>query len=313
MDDFINDNTEGESSSNSDDDFMASVKNENNHDRGGSSDTNRNLQTPFRTPRLYPNILSEKYSNYKTPTSLRKDVLDQIQTPKSVHGTPAYKREFNKMRDTLTADLFKLFNETVFDNKLPSNLNITWNKRMTKTAGYCYYSISTQTRESKIELSDKVIDCAERARDTLIHELCHAAAWVIDGKKAGHGPAWKYWAKKANYKHPDLPIISRCHQYEVHTKYNYQCNGCGQMFGRHSKSIDASRHRCSKCGGIPELINSNSSGSSTPKTPNSYALFLKENFASVKKANPGLPHKELMQKISAKFREVKLANENKEN
>ena len=313
MDDFINDNTEGESSSNSDDDFMASVKNENNHDRGGSSDTNRNLQTPFRTPRLYPNILSEKYSNYKTPTSLRKDVLDQIQTPKSVHGTPAYKREFNKMRDTLIADLFKLFNETVFDNKLPSNLNITWNKRMTKTAGYCYYSISTQTRESKIELSDKVIDCAERARDTLIHELCHAAAWVIDGKKAGHGPAWKYWAKKANYKHPDLPIISRCHQYEVHTKYNYQCNGCGQMFGRHSKSIDASRHRCSKCGGIPELINSNSSGSSTPKTPNSYALFLKENFASVKKANPGLPHKELMQKISAKFREVKLANENKEN
>ena len=312
MDDFINDDTEGESSSNSDNDFMASVTSENSHHRGGSSNTGMNLQTPFRTPRSYPNILSEKYSNVKTPT-LRKDVLEQMQTPKSVHGTPAYKREFNKMRDTLIADLFKLFNETVFDNKLPSNLKITWNKRMTKTAGYCYYSISTETRDSKIELSDKVIDNAERARDTLIHELCHAAAWVIDGKKAGHGPAWKYWAKKANHKHPDLPIISRCHQYEVHTKYNYQCNGCGQVFGRHSKSIDASRHRCSKCGGIPELINSNSSVSSTPKTPNPYALFLKENFASVKKANPGLPHKELMQKISAKFREVKLANENKEN
>ena len=313
MNDFINDGTESESSSNSDDDFMGSVRSKNSDDRGGSSDTNVNLQTPFRTPRPYPNVLSEKYSNFKTPASLRKDVLDQFQTPKSVQGTPAYKREFNKMRDTLIADLFKLFNETVFDNKLPSNLNITWNKRMTKTAGYCYYSISTQTRESKIELSDKVIDCAERARDTLIHELCHAAAWVIDGKKAGHGPAWKYWAKKANYKHPDLPIISRCHQYEVHTKYNYQCNGCGQMFGRHSKSIDASRHRCSKCGGIPELVNTNSSVSSTPKTPNSYVLFLKENFASVKKANPCLSHKELMQKISAKFREVKLANENEEN
>ena len=33
----------------------------------------------------------------------------------------------------------------------------------------------------------------DRIRDTLIHELCHAATWLIDGVKAGHGPHWKRW------------------------------------------------------------------------------------------------------------------------
>ena len=33
----------------------------------------------------------------------------------------------------------------------------------------------------------------DRLRDTLIHEMCHAAAWVISGIKAGHGPIWKSW------------------------------------------------------------------------------------------------------------------------
>lgn len=33
----------------------------------------------------------------------------------------------------------------------------------------------------------------ERLRDTLIHELCHAAAWLINGVHDGHGRYWKYW------------------------------------------------------------------------------------------------------------------------
>ena len=35
-----------------------------------------------------------------------------------------------------------------------------------------------EERISKIELSSKVIDSADRLRDTLIHEMCHAAAWI---------------------------------------------------------------------------------------------------------------------------------------
>ena len=34
----------------------------------------------------------------------------------------------------------------------------------------------------------------ERIRETIVHEMCHAANWIIDGtKRAGHGKLWKAW------------------------------------------------------------------------------------------------------------------------
>ena len=265
------------------------------------------FKTPLKTPSTNNarKVLQEKsFQKFLTPHSQSKKLLSEFATPKLVPGTPAYKRDFNKKRDKVIGELFRLFNKTVFGNQLPADMQITWNKRMTKTAGFCYYSKSFSTRKCRIELSDKVIDSVERVRDTLIHELCHAAAWMINGTQAGHGPCWKSWAKKANIAHPELPIISRCHRYEINTKYNYLCNGCGTKFGRHSKSIDPTKHRCGKCGGIPELMNEKSV-SATPKTPNAYAQFVKENFGTIKKSNPGKPHREIMMIISEQFRESK--------
>jgi hypothetical protein len=34
-------------------------------------------------------------------------------------------------------------------------------------------------------------------------------------------------AHKANLIHPDLPVISRCHNYKIQTKYTYKCVSCG--------------------------------------------------------------------------------------
>ena len=74
---------------------------------------------------------------------------------------------------------------------------VSWNARLTKTAGMCiqrrikitkrqdisYHSQNTPetdvVRASKIELSTKVLDSCDRLRDTLIHEMCHAAAWIL--------------------------------------------------------------------------------------------------------------------------------------
>jgi len=270
-----------------------------------NEDKEFNFKTPI--PIKQKEVLKENYLQQKflTPHSQSRRIMNELCTPKSVPGTPAYKREFNKKRDQTVSEFFQLFNKTVFGRQLPTDLQITWNKRMTKTAGYCYYSKSLGVQKCRIELSEKVIDSAERIRDTLIHELCHAATWLINGVQAGHGPSWKNWAKKANVIHPDLPIIARCHQYEIHTKYVYKCNGCGCTFGRHSKSINVSKHRCAKCGGIPELQNDKSSASATPKAPNAYAIFVKENFATIKKGNPSKSHREIMMLISDKFKESK--------
>jgi len=38
-----------------------------------------------------------------------------------------------------------------------------------------------------------VVVFTERVRDTLIHELCHAAVWFLNGVNDGHGSLWKYW------------------------------------------------------------------------------------------------------------------------
>ena len=86
---------------------------------------------------------------------------------------------------------------------------------------------------------------------TLLHELCHAAAWVIDHKsKPPHGDHFWAWADRAKAAHPGVPVTT-CHTYTINYKYRYVCvganddggpadagKGCGAEIGRHSKSIN---------------------------------------------------------------------------
>ncbi|NXA36938.1 ACRC protein, partial [Eudromia elegans] len=88
-----------------------------------------------------------------------------------------YVKYFKKNKEDLTQKLYHLYNNTIFERKLPEKMEIIWNKKMRKTAGYC---VTGQTkspeaqRYARIELSEKVCDSADRLRDTLIHEICHA-------------------------------------------------------------------------------------------------------------------------------------------
>ncbi|XP_062566615.1 germ cell nuclear acidic protein-like [Saccostrea cucullata] len=223
-----------------------------------------------------------------------------------------YTKNFKKMKEDLTNRLFKLYNETVFENKLPEDLLILWNNRLLKTAGYCVYKKNAKTQDSssvRVELSTKVCDSPERVRDTLIHELCHAAVWLLHGKNDGHGPYWRIWAKKANLTHPEIPIIARCHSYSISTKYTYQCSKCGYSIGRHSKSLDTSRKVCGFCHGQFILINnrqmSQGSGSTpaTPRTPNKFAMYVKENYGTMKEREKDLKHGEIMKLLGKAFTE----------
>ncbi|CAH2313002.1 Hypothetical predicted protein [Pelobates cultripes] len=124
---------------------------------------------------------------------------------------------------------FKRKKKRVGKKALPDDLEIQWNKRLTKTAGLCKndaINIPYSGCYSVIQLSDKVCDSADRVRDTLIHEVCHAAAWLINKVPNGHGLIWKYYAMKATALHPELPKITQYHNYQIHYKYIYQCSGC---------------------------------------------------------------------------------------
>ncbi|KAM6124885.1 LOW QUALITY PROTEIN: germ cell nuclear acidic protein [Phoenicopterus ruber ruber] len=216
-----------------------------------------------------------------------------------------YVKYFKKNKEELAQKLYCLYNNTIFEQKLPEKMVIIWNKKMRKTAGYC---VTGQTegpeakRYARIELSEKVCDSADRLRDTLVHEACHAATWLINGVRDGHGRFWRFYASKSAVIHPELPVVTRCHSYEINYKFVYECILCKATIGRHSKSLDTERFVCALCGGqlvLSQPIRKDSTPARTHLTP--FAKYVKENYGLTKREQHGLSHAEVMWKLSADF------------
>ena len=129
--------------------------------------------------------------------------------------------------------------------------------RSRKTATVDGESVTTTTHHATVELSTKVTDTASKLRHTLAHELCHLAAWAIDGEmKPPHGAAFKRWcvgglsfvgdfsrhaliglvewlscrAKRVMIVRPDIEVTTT-HAYEIVYKYRWKCVSavCGKM------------------------------------------------------------------------------------
>ncbi|CAM1308735.1 ACRC (predicted) [Pycnogonum litorale] len=215
-----------------------------------------------------------------------------------------YTKRFKSGREELSKRIYKIFNEHVFDEKLAEDMEIIWKPRLTKTAGRCCSKTDSSApngRIAKIELSSKVIDSPHRLRDVLLHEMCHAACWIVYGYTDGHGPMWKYWAQKAVRVFPKLPKPTVCHRYEISTKYTYKCVKCGYSIGRHSKSLDTNQNICGKCQGKFELLVNTGSTPRTPRTPSRFAVFVKENYGTIKKSNHKAKHGDVMRLLGAEF------------
>ena len=90
----------------------------------------------------------------------------------------------------------------------------------------------------------QVVDTDERLRSTLLHELCHAAVWLIDGvKNPPHGRNFKNWGRIGSSRFPDLPVTT-CHAYKIFQPHKFKCmNGrCGVVYSRHTKKgLDVER------------------------------------------------------------------------
>ncbi|XP_036423811.1 acidic repeat-containing protein [Colossoma macropomum] len=233
--------------------------------------------------------LSSRVAVCKTPGCF----LQSLSVPDS-----AYCRSFKQNKEELTKKLYQLYNTSVFESKLPTDMSVTWNTKMRKTAGYCVTGQERVTgkRYARIELSVKVCDSADRLRDTLVHEMCHAATWLINNVRDGHGPFWKIYARKATLAHPELPMVTRCHSYDINYKYQYQCNRCKNTIGRHSKSLDTQKYVCALCTGQLVLLTPSKSRGPTP-----FATYVKENYGTVRQELTGQSHAEVMRKLSADF------------
>ena len=105
-------------------------------------------------------------------------------------------------------------------------MEVIWNKNLRSTSGRCRSGKDRETGRLKcsIELAPHILDTGARLRDTFLHELIHAANWLIDrDRNAAHGPAFKAWGYKAIQIHPELPPVSTKHSYEINFKYWWEC------------------------------------------------------------------------------------------
>ncbi|XP_065499491.1 germ cell nuclear acidic protein [Caloenas nicobarica] len=255
-----------------------------------------------RTPR---NELVSCSQSAKTERKLRVCSVPGCFLQDLSNPSSDYVKYFKKNKEELAQKLYSLYNSTIFEQKLPEKMVIIWNKKMRKTAGYC---VSGQTkgpeakRYARIELSEKVCDSADRLRDTLVHELCHAATWLINGVRNGHGQFWRFYANKSAMIHPELPVVTRCHSYEINYKFTYVCVLCKATIGRHSKSLDTERFVCAFCGGelvLSQPMRKDGTPARTQLTP--FAKYVKENYGLTKREQRGLSHTEVMRKLSADF------------
>jgi predicted SprT family Zn-dependent metalloprotease len=223
-------------------------------------------------------------------------------TPTYLHKTPL------PARLALATSLYQKFNLLIFDGALPADLDISWNKRLTSTAGMTHYKRRIDARTSlpvyscRIELATKVLDTAAKLERTLIHEMCHCAAWMIDHvAKPPHGAVFKKYAQRAMTIVPGVDV-STCHNYEIFYAYRWACGSCGVEYGRHSKSIDVEKKVCGGCrgrlaflgrfrrgaDGVVEVVAGRLGGGggggdgSPEKKMSGYSVFVKEHFHGTK-------------------------------
>ncbi|XP_012785280.2 germ cell nuclear acidic protein [Ochotona princeps] len=226
--------------------------------------------------------------------------LLELETSKRYTG-----KNFKHNRDELAQKIYKLINRTVFDQKMPEKIEIGWNKKMLKTAGLCSsgeLQSPEKQRFAKIEISLKVCDSADRLRDTLIHELCHAASWLLDGVRDSHGDMWQNYARKCNMIHPELPKVTRCHNYQINYKILYECTKCKNRVGRYTRSLNTNLFTCAKCRGKLVLLPLTQKDG-TPIRPHvrPFAKYVKENYGIISKSKEGITHGEIMKRLSKDY------------
>ncbi|XP_055986010.1 germ cell nuclear acidic protein [Sorex fumeus] len=249
----------------------------------------------------------EEHENKDANCNIPGCFLRGIENEKCYSG-----KNFKRNRDELVQKIYALFNSSVFDNKLPENIEIKWNNKMLRTAGLCTTCRTNHPnyqRYATIDIALKICDSADRLRDILIHEMCHVASWILDGVHSCHGSTWKYYARKSNMVHPELPKITRCHNYKINYKIHYECTQCKSRVGRYSKSLNTDRFICGNCWG-PLVLVPLTRKDGTPIAPHvrPFAKFVKEHYRVVKKKTAGICHRDVMRELSKAFLAKKQMN-----
>ncbi|TCD66773.1 hypothetical protein EIP91_000964 [Steccherinum ochraceum] len=185
----------------------------------------------------------------RTPSKTRK--------PKSSTSTTSTPRSSSKKsvaaaeqarRETYARQFFNDLNEKVFGNGLPRETRLNWNVRLLTTAGRAKWRRNNDGTEMvEIELATKILDEDFRIRNTLAHEMCHLACWIIDkNPQENHGRLFKSWGARVMRRMPNIEVNTR-HNYDINYPYEWKCETCSKIYGRFSRSIRPEECLCGAC------------------------------------------------------------------
>lgn len=199
---------------------------------------------PSETQRMYNcqqhknilNLFNRHKGYYSFLDSLKSETPLDTCHPLSVdYRQPNFKRS----KQNLVKILFNAFNHRIFYCGL--RVRIAWENSMNTPSSRFNGFQSNGQRVSQIILWNHIKQ-PEVLVTSLIHEMCHAAAFLYHGE-TGHGPNCRKWAFRAKSLLPELPQIDDCH-----ADYMYTCLLCrGCSFGLMSFEDNEQQLRCHYC------------------------------------------------------------------
>ncbi|KAL4990362.1 SprT-like family-domain-containing protein [Aspergillus falconensis] len=233
-----------------------------------------------------------KISGTKKPVKIPSKTALKKAEAEAKKAALARKKSFDNRKAAFAENFLKVLDDAVSGGEVQrrsaetGGVRIVWSKTLQTTAGRANWkrdrsvidsgSMSpadassssgsetpsmTTKHYATIELAERIIDDEDRLINTLAHEYCHLANYIVSNvRNQPHGASFQAWGRKCKEALKDHPIyggrieVTTKHNYKIDYKYVWTCVDCCQNYGRHSKSIDPGRHRCGKCKGLLQQI-----------------------------------------------------------
>ncbi|ORY60727.1 SprT-like family-domain-containing protein [Pseudomassariella vexata] len=261
------------------------------------------------------------------PVAGTKDIKVNL---KEKYGTSPKKRDakktFDQTKDALAQRFLHELDERITAGKLTKltastgGIRTQWSTSLQSTAGRAHWkckevvtmtqlpdgsvsSVQERQHHAFIELASKVLTTEDNLLNTVAHEFCHLATFMLDGKpKFAHGAEFKAWGKKCMDVFGDRGVVvTTKHSYEIDYKYIWRCVECTTEVHRHSKSVDPVKQRCGRCRGSLEQVKPVPRGGGQGKK-SAYQEFVSKEMKVLKAEGQKLSFKDMMTTVASRWK-----------
>ncbi|KAH3962078.1 hypothetical protein HBI56_203940 [Parastagonospora nodorum] len=256
------------------------------------------------SPTASPAKKTTKKTSTRNPA--KKPTLASTSSDLNTKQIRAQRKAFSEQKHAIAESFLAELDSTISQGQISTlsrstgGIKLVWSRTLKTTAGRANWrreqirlrtgpSASDFTTEIRhhcsIELAEKVIDDEERLYNVLAHEYCHLTTFMVSGVRNNpHGAEFKSWGRKVSdaFAHKGVEVTTK-HSYAIEFKYVWECVDCGYEFKRHSKSVDTGKHSCGRCKGRLVQTKPTPRQAGVGKEKGEYQVFMKENFARVKR------------------------------